>query len=89
MYAWLGDREQALANLAQALSIEKEVGNRIGEAVIRHAFALVHRADGKLDEAIRELELSEDLYRQVSHPNLGSITAELERVRQERAQRHE
>ena len=44
---------------------------------------MIHRADGKLDGAISELELVIDLDRQVSH---ASDVAMLEQVRQEQAQ---
>jgi tetratricopeptide (TPR) repeat protein len=86
VYDRLGDRQQALTYYRQALPIRREVGDRAGEAVTRYNIALIHRADGNIDEAISELELVVDFDRQVGHPDLASDTAMLEEVRQEQAQ---
>jgi tetratricopeptide (TPR) repeat protein len=77
----MGDREQALAYYTQALLILREVGDRVDEAVTRYDIAMIHRADGNWDEAVRGLELVVDLDRQVGHPDLEPDPAMLEQVR--------
>ena len=86
VYDGLGDRQQALTYYQQALPTLREVGDRAVEAVTRYNLAMIHRAAGDLDQAVGELEIVVDLDRQVEHPDLASDTAELEQVRQERAQ---
>jgi hypothetical protein len=58
---------------------------RAGEATTRYNIAMIHWAEGNLDQAIGELELVVELDRQVRHPDPASDTAALEQVRQERA----
>ncbi|MFV2021452.1 tetratricopeptide repeat protein [Micromonospora sp. LOL_023] len=85
VYDGLGDWQQALTCHEQALPIRREVGDRAVEATARYNIAMIHRAEGNLDEAIGELELVVDLDRQVDHPDVASDIATLEQFRQERA----
>uniref|UniRef100_UPI003D7031EC tetratricopeptide repeat protein n=1 Tax=Micromonospora haikouensis TaxID=686309 RepID=UPI003D7031EC len=86
VYAGLGDRTRALDHYHQALPIAREVGDRAGEAVTRYNIAMLHRADGDLDQAIQELEHVVELDRQVDHPDLEADTAVLEQLRRQRAE---
>ncbi|WP_239166569.1 tetratricopeptide repeat protein [Actinoplanes italicus] len=70
----MGDRGRALDYFRQALPIRREVGDRAGQAVTRYNIAMIHRADGDLDQAIGELEHVVDLDRQVQHPDLDDAT---------------
>ncbi|MFE9915893.1 tetratricopeptide repeat protein, partial [Micromonospora sp. NPDC005553] len=80
------ERQRALDYYHEALPIRREVGDRAGEATTRFNIAMVHRAGGDLDQAIRELERVVDLDRQVDHPDLEADTAVLEQLRRQRAQ---
>jgi hypothetical protein len=68
-----------------ALPIRREIGDRGGEAITRYNLAMIYRDRREMDRAVGELEQVVELDRQVSHPDLASDTAMLERVRQERA----
>ncbi|MFF5234332.1 hypothetical protein [Dactylosporangium sp. NPDC000521] len=46
---------------------------------------MIHRADGRLDRAIEQLEVVVELDRQIGHPDFAAGTAMLEQVRRERA----
>jgi hypothetical protein len=81
----LGEPQQALEHYGQALPIQREVGDRTGEAVTRYNVAMIYRAQGELGRAVAELEQVVELDRQVSHPDLQSDTETLHRVRQELA----
>ncbi len=45
--------------------------------------AMIHRAEGRLGEAVAELDVVVELDRQVGHPDLDSDTAALNQVRAE------
>src|SRR5262249_20366598 len=85
VYSGLGNRQQALDYYQQALPVRREVGDRSGEAVTRYNIAMIHHGRGDLDSAISELWRVVELDRQVSHPDLESDTAVLERLREGRA----
>ena len=80
-----GNPAAALEYYGQALPIQREVGDRAGEAVTRYNVAMIHRAQGELGRAVAELERVVELDRQVGHPDLQSDTEMLHRVRQELA----
>ena len=82
----LGYPHDALTFYNQALPLQREVGDRAGEAVTRYNIAMIHRGSGRLDDAVRELEVVVELDRQVEHPDLESDTAMLEQCRRERDQ---
>ncbi|MEO6997343.1 MAG: tetratricopeptide repeat protein [Terracoccus sp.] len=73
--------DTALTHFNQALPIQREVGDRVGEANTRYNIAMTLRADGRLVEAVAQLELVVELERAVQHPDLESDTATLEQVR--------
>jgi hypothetical protein len=61
----------------------RAVGDRAGEAVTRFNIAMIHRAAGRFEDAVRELEITVAFDGQVQHPDLESDTAMLETVRAE------
>jgi tetratricopeptide (TPR) repeat protein len=82
-------KAQALPHYEQALPIQRQIGDRHGEAVTRYNIAMIYRANGQLKQPITELELVVELDRQISHPDLASDSAMLEHVRLERAQQND
>jgi len=84
----LGDRQQALRFYNEALPILRDVGHRAGEAVTRYNMAMIFRAEGRLAEAVRELEVVVDLDFKVQHPDLESDTAMLDQMKAEHLEQH-
>ena len=76
-----------MAFYSQALPLSREVGDRAGEALTRYNIAMVYRALGELDDAVRELEVLVEIDLQVEHPDPESDTRMLEQCRRERDQR--
>jgi tetratricopeptide (TPR) repeat protein len=56
VYDELRQPEKALACMEQALRINEEAGDRYGEAVTRFNLAQVHRDQGRLTQAVHELQ---------------------------------
>jgi len=83
VYNALGDRQQALRLYNQALPIRRDVGDRAGEATTRYNMAMIFRAEGRLTDAVHELEVVVDLDSKVQNPDFESDTAMLEEVRAE------
>ena len=83
MHRQRGDPDTALDHYQQALNIQREVGDRAGEAVTRFNIALALRELGRLLDAVAELEVVVELDRAVGHPELESDTEFLEQVRAE------
>ena len=79
----MGDREQALDYYTRALPIREEVGDRAGESVTRYNIAMIHRAEGRLDNAVAELRQVVALDKQVGHPDLEADTAMLTQLETE------
>jgi tetratricopeptide (TPR) repeat protein len=77
------DWRAALSYLEQALPIHREVGDRTGEAVTRYNIAAAHKGEGRLLDAVAELELVVALDEAIQHPDLEADRAALKRVRAE------
>ena len=81
----LGEWQQALQFYGLALPICRDIENQACEAATRYDIAMIHREQGQLDWAVAELEQVVELKRQLGQPDLESVIAALERVRQEQA----
>ena len=79
----VGDLGQALDYYNQALPIQRQVGDRAGEAVTRYNIAMIQRDLGNLAEAVAQLEQTVELDRQIQHPDLAADTQMLHQIRQE------
>lgn len=87
LYGEFGDHAEALTYFNEALPILQEVGNRAREAVTRFNIAAIHRLQGRLGEAIKEMEIVVELDRQIEHPDLLSDSEFLAQLRVEEARR--
>lgn len=84
----MGDPQQSMSRLEQALILERRLGDRWGVAYVLNEMGLQARRAGRLDQALRVLEESHVLWRQsgtrmgerASVMNLALVTLELGRV---------
>ncbi len=65
MYHELGDRQQALAYFEQALPIQREVGNRTGEATTLTNIGAVHDGLGDPQQALAYYEQALPITREI------------------------
>jgi tetratricopeptide (TPR) repeat protein len=77
----LGDKAQALAYYEQALPLQRQVGDKGGEAITCYNMAGIYARSGYLEEAERLLMRTVELDEATSHPDLASDRATLEQVR--------
>ena len=84
VYSALGDQQQALDYFNQALPLQRQVGDKAGEAATRFNIAMAAATLGDLDCAVAELEQVVALDEAIHHPDLESDRAALARMRARR-----
>lgn len=83
LYRSRDDLGRALDFFGRALPIFRRVGDRVGEAVILYDIAMIHRLQGRLDQAVAELEQVVELDRLTRHPGLDSAIRVFEDIRRQ------
>ena len=83
VYHSTGQPDKALEYFGKALPIREEVVDRAGESITRCLMAMIYRGQGKLREAVAELQRVVALAQFVQSPHLSSHRAMLAQVEAE------
>ncbi len=81
MYNVLGEKQQALDFSNQALALQLQIGDRLGEVVTRGWLATLYEQEGQLADAIDHLETALAIAVEVMSPYASAIEDDLERLR--------
>ncbi len=79
--SWISDARRAIEFFEQALVIDREIGNRIGEAIASWNLGLAYEKEGDLVRAAALMQVSVDYEREIGHPDAEGDVAQVEELR--------